>query len=96
MQTISHLTFTMARVTSQSVEDAKAYQQAERAKVEQATGLVITDAGAHKPVQRIVLIPCLHNGCLYVAGGSDKARAFSKLERHLERKHGMHAPAEVA
>lgn len=88
----------MARMTSQSVDAAKAYQQAERQRVTDLTGLVITDDGATEAIQlnHITVIPCLCAGCLYVAGGSSRDQAFTKLERHLERKHGMQAPREVA
>lgn len=77
-----------------SVDAAKAYQAAERARVEQATGIRFQGDALVPP--RIVLIPCVTGTCLYVAGGADESEAFEKLEGHLVRRHGIQAPKEIA
>lgn len=81
-------------VTTESKLAALAAQRAERAEVTRQTGIRFEGDRVIHP--RVVLMTCLHGGCLYVAGGQDEASALGKLEHHLSRAHGMQAPREVA
>ena len=82
--------------TPESIAEAKAVRDAERAEVERLTGVRFTDDGPVPPVPRIVFAHCTRPNCLWVRGAKSSDEAFLKLEQHLRTKHGITAPDQVA
>lgn len=65
-----------------SVQLAKAYQAAERRRVQRVTGVVVTDAGCQLPP---VKIKCPR--CWFVASALTEGRAVSAVCSHLVSSH---------
>ncbi len=78
-----------SRVTSESIRDAKAFQQAARDRVFAKTGLRITNSAA------LVRVHCICGGCRFVASATTEGRALRSLAPHLVRSHGW-APKGAA
>lgn len=72
--------------TPASIAEAKAYQQAERASVEQATGLRISDEGVlAKPLH---IVHCPKDGCRYRSVARRSGQELNNLSAHLLSAHG--------
>jgi len=77
----------MAHMPSQAeIDRAKAYQQAERQRIEQATGLRISDAGVlAKPLH---IVHCVREGCTYRSVARRSGQELRNLAAHLIAVHG--------
>lgn len=67
--------------TSDSIASAKAHQQAERSRVEAATGLRIADDGVVRLPATI--IHCPQRFCQFSASATSEGRAVRALSAHL-------------
>ena len=82
--TFSHMKPKMLRATTESIADAKAYQQAERQKVTEATGLIVTDDGVvSKPFE----MGCPRPGCTFIARVRKESRMVQAISAHLVWAH---------